>query len=59
MMMALPGGTFQMGSPETDDMASADEIILIYPQGRFGPNQRKPLTEVCSYDHWGTEPPWR
>jgi nitroreductase len=34
-------------------------IPLGYPRGRFGPNQRKPLTEVCSYDHWGTVPPWR
>jgi nitroreductase len=34
-------------------------IPLGYPRGRFGPNQRKPLTEVCSYDHWGTTPPWR
>ena len=34
-------------------------IPLGYPRGHFGPNQRKPLTEVCSYDHWGTEPPWR
>ncbi len=34
-------------------------IPLGYPRGRFGPNQRKPLTEVCSYDHWGTIPPWR
>jgi hypothetical protein len=33
-------------------------IPLGYPQGRFGPNQRKPLTEVCSYDHWGTASPW-
>ena len=31
-------------------------IPLGYPQGHFGPNQRKPLTEVCSYDHWGTAP---
>jgi nitroreductase len=34
-------------------------IPLGYPRGRFGPNQRKPLTEVCSYDHWGAAPPWR
>jgi nitroreductase len=33
-------------------------IPLGYPRGRFGPNQRKPLTEVCSYDHWSTVPPW-
>jgi nitroreductase len=34
-------------------------IPLGYPRGRFGPNQRKPLTEVCSFDQWGTPPPWR
>lgn len=33
-------------------------IPLGYPQGHFGPNQRKPLTEVCSYDHWGSPSPW-
>ena len=34
-------------------------IPLGYPRGRFGPNQRKPLTEVCSLDHWGSAPTWR
>ena len=34
-------------------------IPLGYPQGRFGPNQRKPLTEVCSLDRWGSTPAWR
>jgi nitroreductase len=33
-------------------------IPLGYPQGNFGPNQRKPLPEVSSYDSWGTPPPW-
>jgi nitroreductase len=33
-------------------------IPLGYPRGRFGPNQRKPLTDVCSFDQWGTLPPW-
>ncbi|HAL49002.1 MAG: nitroreductase family protein [SAR202 cluster bacterium] len=28
-------------------------LPLGYPQGRFGPAQRKPLSEVCSWDHWG------
>ncbi len=32
-------------------------IPLGYPRGRFGPNQRMPLAEVCSYDHWGSTPP--
>ena len=34
-------------------------IPLGYPRGRFGPNQRKPLIEVCSLDHWGSTPTWR
>ena len=29
-------------------------IPLGYPRGSFGPNQRKPLPEVCSVDRWGT-----
>ncbi len=33
-------------------------IPLGYPRGNFGPNARKPLTEVCSFDGWGTAPPW-
>ena len=33
-------------------------IPLGYPEGRFGPNRRKPLTEVCSYDRWGAASPW-
>jgi nitroreductase len=33
-------------------------IPLGYPRGHFGPNQRKPLVEVCSYDYWGKAPPW-
>jgi nitroreductase len=45
------------------DIPSTAQVVycipLGYPRGRFGPNQRKPLTEVCSYDHWGTAPPWR
>jgi nitroreductase len=42
------------GIPDTAQVVYC--IPLGYPKGRFGPNQRKPLTEVCSYDHWGTEP---
>jgi nitroreductase len=45
------------GIPDTAQVVYC--IPLGYPRGRFGPNQRKPLTEVCSYDHWGTEAPWR
>jgi nitroreductase len=33
-------------------------IPMGYPQGNFGPNTRKPLAEVSSYDSWGTPPPW-
>jgi nitroreductase len=33
-------------------------IPLGYPRGHFGPNQRKPLPEVSSYDSWGNAPPW-
>jgi nitroreductase len=33
-------------------------IPLGYPRGHFGPNQRKPLPEVSSYDSWGNSPPW-
>ena len=28
-------------------------LPLGYPRGSFGPTQRKPLSEVCSYDRWG------
>ena len=28
-------------------------LPLGYPRGKFGPAQRKPLTEVCSYERWG------
>ena len=45
------------GIPDTAQVVYC--IPLGYPKGRFGPNQRKPLTEVCSYDHWGAEVPWR
>ena len=33
-------------------------IPLGYPRGGFGPNVRKPLPEVCSYDAWGSPVPW-
>ena len=29
-------------------------LPLGYPRGTFGPVQRKPLSEVCSYDRWGS-----
>jgi nitroreductase len=64
------GGTITTLHPQVDERvhalfdipATAQVVYCIplgYPRGRFGPNQRKPLTEVCSYDHGGTEPPWR
>ena len=28
-------------------------LPLGYPRGSFGPIQRNPLSEVCSYDRWG------
>ena len=32
-------------------------LPLGYPRGSFGPTQRKPLSEVCSYDRWGGSSP--
>ena len=32
-------------------------LPLGYPRGSFGPTQRKPLSEVCSYDRWGNGSP--
>lgn len=32
-------------------------LPLGYPRGSFGPTQRKPLSEVCSYDRWGNDSP--
>jgi nitroreductase len=36
--------------PETAQIVYC--LPLGYPQGRFGPAQRKPLSEVCSWDVW-------
>jgi nitroreductase len=33
-------------------------IPLGYPRGRFGPTQRRPVSEVTFLDHWGEVPPW-
>jgi nitroreductase len=44
------------GIPETVQIVYC--IPLGYPEGRFGPNVRKPLTEVCSYNRWGSAVPW-
>lgn len=37
--------------PETAQIVYC--LPLGYPRGRFGPAQRKPLPEVCSWDLWG------
>ena len=37
--------------PETAQIVYC--LPLGYPRGRFGPTQRKPLSEVCSWDLWG------
>ena len=31
-------------------------LPLGYPRGSFGEVQRKPISEVCSYDRWGSGP---
>ncbi|MGH8056874.1 MAG: nitroreductase family protein [Candidatus Entotheonellia bacterium] len=64
------GGTITRLHPQVEERvhtlfgipATAQVVYCIplgYPRGHFGPNQRKPLTEVCSYDHWGKTPPWQ
>lgn len=63
------GGTITNLHPQVDERVHAlfnipdtAQVVycvpLGYPRGRFGPNRRKPLTEVCSYDQWGTASPW-
>lgn len=37
--------------PETVEIVYC--LPLGYPRGHFGPAQRRPLSEVCSYDQWG------
>lgn len=44
------------GIPDTAQIVYC--IPLGYPKGNFGPNRRKPLSEVCSFDHWDTPSPW-
>jgi nitroreductase len=34
-------------------------IPLGYPQGRFGPNTRRPTSETTSLDRWGAPVPWQ
>ena len=44
------------------DLPDGAEVVyyvpLGYPQGRFGPVTRKPLSEVVSVDRWGSVPEW-
>ena len=63
------GGTITTLHPQVDERVHAlfcipdtaqvvYAIPLGYPRGNFGPNQRKPLSEVSSYDRWGSTPLW-
>jgi nitroreductase len=64
------GGTITSLHPNVDDRVHAlfgipntAQIVycipLGYPKGNFGPNRRKPLPEVCSFDRWDTPSPWQ
>ena len=33
-------------------------VPLGYPQGKFGPNVRKPTSETTFLDRWGAPVPW-
>ena len=57
------GGVLTTLHPEVDErvqqllnMPAEAQVVycvpLGYPRGRFGPTQRKPLTEVVAYDGW-------
>ena len=63
------GGTVVSFGPSVDDRVRAlvgmpDDarlaycIQLGYPEGKFGPANRKPLTEIASLNHWGGSIPW-
>jgi len=41
-----------------DDVEVRFCVPLGYPQGRFGPAQRKPLSEMVFEDGWGKTPKW-
>ena len=41
-----------------DDVAFHFCVPLGYPQGRFGPNTRKPTAETTFLDRWGAPVPW-
>ena len=63
------GGTFTTLHPSVSDRVGEllnipDSAVIVYcvplgyPQGRFGPVTRKPLSEVVSEDTWGRSPSW-
>ena len=63
------GGTITSLHPKVSDdvrelldLPDGAEVVycvpLGYPQGRFGPVTRKPLSEVVSVDRWGSVPEW-
>ena len=41
-----------------DDVGFHFCVPLGYPQGNFGPNVRKPISETSFLDRWGTPGPW-
>ena len=41
-----------------DGMDATCCIPLGWPEGKFGPARRKPLTEIAFVDHFGTPGPW-
>ncbi len=62
------GGTITTLHPQVEErvhqlLEIPDSIQVVYclplgyPRGSFGPTQRKPLSEVCSYDRWGGSSP--
>ena len=59
------GGTITTLHPQVEErvhrlLGIPDSVQVVYclplgyPRGSFGPTQRDPLSEVCSYDHWGS-----
>ena len=63
------GGTITTLHPSVEERAHAllgipatAQIVyclpLGYPRGRFGPTTRRPLAEVCAFDHWDGNVPW-
>jgi nitroreductase len=42
-----------------DDVGFHFCVPLGYPQGNFGPNVRKPISETSFLDRWDAPGPWR